>query len=143
MTKKPTVSGSWPVSANWHKTDSSSPMAVSADQGKTWKVQGSDFPAAEGQDRWAVNKVRHDQGHVLSMTQGAENILVRVFLLRFDEEQLREISLPDLPWPCVFGSPVLVFASEDVEFSGNKIDAGEGIEPVAVGPWCRGITGAP
>ena len=38
---------------------------------------------------------------------------------------------------------VLVFASEDVEFSGNKIDAGEGIEPVAVGPWCRDITGAP
>ena len=56
----------------------------------------------------------------------------------FDAE---EHEAGDVSDPAARAAAVLVFGSEDVAFSGNKIEAGEGIEPVAVGPWSRGVTG--
>lgn len=38
---------------------------------------------------------------------------------------------------------VLVTASEDIEFAGNRIDAGNDVRSIAVGPWSRDIRGTP
>lgn len=38
---------------------------------------------------------------------------------------------------------VLVTASENVNFAGNRIDAGNDVQSIAVGPWSREVRGAP
>lgn len=101
---------------------------------------GTDFPVAEGEDRWAVSKVWHDEACVLPLSEGAvwqsgfrlsrpvahgasvstpegvvciggndeKSVFSRVFILCFENGQLREIELPDLPRPCASGSAVLI-----------------------------------
>lgn len=48
---------------------------------------------------------------------------------------------PPAPDPAASPAAVIVFGSEKVRFSGNKITAGDAQKELIVGPWCRDLSG--